>query len=128
MTTVAIDFDGVIHKYSKGWQDGSIYDSAITGSIDFLEQLMRSDYPTFIFTTRTDKAGIAQWLFEQGFKTYPIDTVDSQIHFWSHKGRLGIANHKMAANIYIDDRAHKFEGTYEGMMDKVKDFKTWQGK
>ena len=26
---VAFDFDGVIHKYSKGWQDGSIYDEYI---------------------------------------------------------------------------------------------------
>jgi len=29
--TIAVDFDGVIHQYSKGWEDGSIYDKPVKG-------------------------------------------------------------------------------------------------
>ena len=35
--TIAIDFDGVIHKNSKGYHDGTIYDEIITGSFESLK-------------------------------------------------------------------------------------------
>lgn len=61
--TVAIDFDGVIHKYSKGWQDGAIYDVAIDGSISAINALLKSGYSVFIFSTR-DARQIKKWLKE----------------------------------------------------------------
>ena len=41
MKTIAIDFDGVIHKYSKGWHDGTIYDKANEGAFEFIRELMK---------------------------------------------------------------------------------------
>ena len=36
---LAIDFDGVIHKNSKGFFDGTVYDSPIAGAIDAIKEI-----------------------------------------------------------------------------------------
>ncbi|MDE2468671.1 MAG: hypothetical protein KGL35_08000 [Bradyrhizobium sp.] len=52
MKTIAVDFDGVIHGYSKGWQDGSIYDPPVPGVNLSLDRLRRAGYRVVIYTTR----------------------------------------------------------------------------
>jgi len=52
MKTVALDFDGVIHKYSKGWHDGTIYDDPIEGAFEYMKSLMEEGYCVFILSTR----------------------------------------------------------------------------
>jgi len=49
--TIAVDFDGVIHAYSKDWHDGTVYDKPVDGSIEALEKLTKN-YAVFIHTTR----------------------------------------------------------------------------
>ena len=38
----AVDFDGVIHKYSKGWVGGAIYDKPMPGALEIMEELTKT--------------------------------------------------------------------------------------
>lgn len=104
-STVAVDFDGVIHAYSKGWQDGTIYDPPVEGAFEALVTLMKT-YAVFIFTTR-DATDVARWLNRHGLLA-EVDA-DPQRTFWNDQGRLLVTNRKLAAVAYVDDRAVRFE-------------------
>lgn len=97
MPTLAIDFDGVIHGYSEGWQDGTIYDNPMDGAAEAMAKLQERGYQLIIYTTRaesqTDKAAIYQWLKQHRFKN--VDDIE-------------ITDRKPLAIAYIDDRAVRF--------------------
>ncbi len=59
--TIAIDFDGVIHAYSYGWQDGDIYDEPLKDAIKSINKLMADGYSVFIFSTRSSRQ-IKNWI------------------------------------------------------------------
>jgi hypothetical protein len=103
--TIAIDFDGVIHAYSRGWADGTIYDPPLPGAIDGLRALMERD-AVFVFTTRY-ALQVALWLKEFGFDA--CCDIDPDRTFWNERGRLLVTDRKLAATVYIDDRGLRFE-------------------
>ena len=37
LNNVAIDFDGVIHDFDKGWHDGTCYGEPLPGSIEAIK-------------------------------------------------------------------------------------------
>lgn len=103
-STVAIDFDGVIHRYSQGWHDGSIYDEPVDGAFDGLRRLM-AEYAIYIHTTR-ESVQVTKWLHETGkFITIPDP---GGFDFWNEQGVLLVSNRKLPAVAYIDDRAIRF--------------------
>jgi len=102
---IAIDFDGVIHRFSKGWQDGSIYDPPIDGTKEALEKLATKGYRIVIHTTRFNHEingkktpqlikELKKWLSRNGF--------EKGKHY--HK----ITELKPQAVAYIDDKAIRF--------------------
>ena len=99
---IAIDFDGVIHKNSKGFFDGTVYDEPMEGVEDALKQLSKK-YKIIIFTCKVKpdrplinkKSGnqlIEEWLSKYNLLQY------------IHK----ITCEKPRAVAYIDDKGYRF--------------------
>ncbi len=122
--TLAVDFDGVVHAYSKGWGEGDIYDPPFEGAFDGLRWLMEHE-AVYILTSR-DARQVAQWLSDVGgfavtvdakAYTYSYNPDGWNGEFWNERNMLLVTNRKLAASYYIDDRAYKFENWKKTLED-----------
>lgn len=103
---IAIDFDGCLHKYLRGWQDGSIYDEPVDGALEAIVKLS-SKFDVYIFTTRAREdlnqgEAIRKWLLRQVLYK-GLDDAAFQLF-----ERIVITDRKMPAIAYIDDRGIRF--------------------
>lgn len=112
--TIAVDFDGVIHKYSKGYHDGTCYDDPMPGAIEGLKKLMEK-YTVFVLSTRKPE-DIQHWF---GVHTdIGTEIIRDDREFYENQYLLGISQRKLPAIYYIDDRALFFID-WEQTLDKV---------
>ena len=99
---LAIDFDGVIHKSSKSFHDGTIYDEPVEGAGEALKKLSK-DYTLIIYTCKANpdrplvngKTGIEliwEWLDKYNLSQYINE----------------ITYGKPNAKYYIDDKGIRF--------------------
>lgn len=122
--TIAVDFDGVIHAYSKGWGDGSIYDEEVKDAFWGLSILM-SKAPVFVFTSRKPR-DVARWIEQVSSYTVECTTIfprtwcGKRKPFWNTRDLLLVTNWKLPATVYIDDRAYLFKDWYTTVQDNVK--------
>lgn len=110
--TLAVDFDGVIHKNSKGYHDGTVYDEPIPETAEALRSLSQS-YRLVIFSAKAradrplvnGKTGIEliwEWLDRYDLKRYISEVVSE----------------KPRALYYIDDKAIHFT-TWSEVLTKI---------
>ena len=99
---VGIDFDKVIHKCSKGYYDGTIYDDPVEGAYEALERLSQ-DYTVIVYTCKAKpdrglvngKTGtelVWEWLKEHNMAQF-VSKVTAE---------------KPRARFYVDDKAIRF--------------------
>lgn len=105
---VAFDFDGVIHKYSKGWQNGDIYDEPNKEVIKIMKTLMANGIPCVIMSTRNPEQ-IKEW-WDKLNVGIPAKVLDFNVLFHNDCRCIGITNRKVIAQLYIDDRAYRYTG------------------
>jgi hypothetical protein len=108
-----IDLDGTIHKYSKGYDDGSIYDDPFEKARPVIQWLKNSGYEIIIFTTRASKGNAV----EMGAD---LEKEIISVGNWLKLNNIPfdkITGDKLAADFYIDDKAIQISN---GDWDAVK--------
>lgn len=120
--TICVDFDGVIHSYEKGWQDGVIYGYVVPGFFEWAEESAKH-FRLVVYSSRSKEPSQLQamqdWLTLRALE-------------WTGKNvSLEFAAEKPAAWLTIDDRAIRFDGDWlapELQPDAMLAFKPWMNK
>ena len=104
--TILIDLDGVLNTYS-GKYDEKYIPPIKDGAYDFIKELSES-FKVVLFTTRNSLLA-SKWVIENKLDEF-IENVTN-----IHEPRF----------LIIDDRCINFDGNYEKLKNKIKNFNVW---
>lgn len=108
---LALDFDGVLHRYSRGYHDASAYDPPTEGALEFVLEASKH-FQICISSARalteTGRTQIHEWLRRYGFPDLPVEVA------------------KPPAFLTIDDRVVRFDGTWPDPL-QLLNYRPWNG-
>jgi len=120
--TVCIDFDGTIHRYSRGWYTGDIYDEAVPGVFPWLHAMAKAGFKLVIYSTRAEsyagREAMGHWMKKQAIKHSGTNVLPP----------LTYTDRKPPAVVTVDDRVIRFEGDWsapELQPESIARFKPW---
>lgn len=118
--TICIDFDGVIADYSDGYQGedkfGDMIDNADIGT----QTLKKKGWRIIIYTTRPVTDALKKYLADNKIAYDYINENPDQ-----PKGSDTAKGCKIAADVYLDDRAVSFRGNWEWTISDIAWFQPW---
>ena len=143
--TIAFDFDGVIHKYRKGWQNGEIYDDINRDILHLIKDLLDEGHIVFILSSRSrfqikryfdsfiikhdgqtwvgnEPAMDLSW-YENTVIPFQYETFWGFKKFWNKQYVCGICNHKAVFDVLIDDRAINYNPLMGITIEEILSFK-----
>ncbi len=114
LKNIAVDFDGVVHTFDKGWYDGTCYGKPIQGAIEAIKTLSEK-YKIIIFSAKVrpdrplvnGKTGyelVEEWLIKHELIQY-VDQITYE---------------KPRAQFYIDDKAIEFKNNWTEILERLK--------
>ena len=138
---LCIDCDGVIHQYSRGWQNGELYDPVVPGFFLWAVQAAKQ-FRLVIYSSRSktgeDREGMRAWLELQwrvhchatGRRIEVSYTAEALMMACGDDPplTLELAAEKPPAWLTIDDRAVRFDGDWQAPAlapAALRAFKPW---
>lgn len=113
--TIALDFDGVIHSYDSGWLGVVPTDPPVEAAREGIDALRALGFEIHVFSCRAEttagRAAIHAWLDLHGIKVDKVTAI------------------KPHAVLYVDDRAHRFTGSWVELVELCTDVpRPWNAK
>lgn len=128
--TLCIDFDGVIHDYLEGWQDGSIYGDVTPGFFEWASEA-KQRFKLVIYSSRSKDAAqledMRRWLGEKIRDHLDMIACDDLIALADFE----FSGVKPPAFLTIDDRCVPFRGSWlapDLHPNELAAYKTWSQK
>ena len=114
-----IDLDGTLIHYDD-WKGENYFGDVISGSKEALLNLKENNWIIIIYTTRSDKKLISDFLKSNGLSFDYINENPQQ-----PENAIG---GKPFADVYIDDRAIQFNGDWKSTVEEMENFQTWESR
>jgi hypothetical protein len=122
---LCLDFDGVLHSYTSGWQGvDEVSDAPVEGALEFLWDASQHFRICVVSSRSHEESGrkamenaLYRWLLD----TYGEDASDLLMR------RIEFPEHKPPALVTLDDRGITFDGTFPNPKDLLA-FRPWNKK